>query len=733
MKSVMNSGGLSGDVQVPLFQWTDSQSREASLTDAVCLEKGTWFRWERIQLSDSSVGALKEHYGERFSLFLNFTGKLLIKAGVSCAGKSFVWCGEAILASHCISRGACAIDLRNVTSGILEITLYAIEESAVFGDFPPLAKEKTIASERILYAFVFPSYELCCEEPLYCRFSGKHAWYSFTEQCIHLKNGAAADLTTYFNAFSASKWKKYTNVEDISLYVDFSGKARAELIHLDEKGQAVLAAWRLDSLRRATLELPAGEYPDTGILGLRISAKADCLLYGGGWLSDASDTHAVHLGIGITTFHREETVKTAVARLGKAIEEHPLYNGAIDITVVDNGQTLNPEDVQGAMLLPNRNLGGAGGFMRSLIHYQETGRHTHCLFMDDDASCEPGSIFRSMAFMRHAKDEKTAICGGMLYKNIQFLQWESGAWFDGGCHSVNRDLDLRDADNLLVNEKECSEKIYGAWWFFFFPLAEAKHCTLPFFVRGDDIDFSYANNFIIVTLNGVSCWQQDFKSKENALTVYLFMRSHVMHHLTIPRLQGSFRTVWNVLWRHFSGYNNSYFYACAASVNLALQHVLQGPSFWEKNMDPDAFLKQIKIQSVCEQVVPYTEKEAEELVLAEKNVKTSFLPVFFRKLSLNGHLFPKWMIRHTPKDMLYKQMTPNRNRVYMRDQVIVLDEVTKSKTVLRRNPKLFLKNLFLFFTYSFCFFIRYKYLILEYSERALSQRTKEFWKKEFNI
>ena len=219
--------------------------------------------------------------------------------------------------------------------------------------------------------------------------------------------------------------------------------------------------------------------------------------------------------------------------------------------------------------------------------------------MDDDASCEAGSLFRSMSFMRHGRDSKTSLSGAMLYENIQFLQWENGAWFDGGCHSLHRNLDLRDAQNLLLNEKESTTRIYGAWWFFLFPISEVKQYSFPFFVRGDDIDFSYSNDFQVVLLNGISCWQQDFKTKENALTVYLFIRSHVMHHLTIPHLKCSFRTIWKILWGHFAAYNNSYFYGTAACVNLAITHILEGPEFWEKNMIPTAILKKIKEISAC--------------------------------------------------------------------------------------------------------------------------------------
>lgn len=716
-----------------IFQFVDKLSSEPCLMgDAVYIGEGKWFQWDQIQFSPLDVASLKECYGDRFSLSLHFVGKLLVKAGVSAEGKSFIWCGEKTVETRRPDAATCEIDLSRIQAGTLEISLHGLEESVVFSDAAPVALAKDISPEHVLYDFLSPTYELCCEEPLYYRFAGERAYYSFEDKTVHLKKDSSVDLLTYFNAFSAVKWKKYTNVDHLSAYLDFAGEALAEIIHISEKGKSVLAAWKLKVASRATLELPLGAYPDTGIIGLRIHAEQECVLYGGGYLTDTPETQPVRLGIGITTYRREDAVKASVARLGKAIAEHPLYHDAIDITVVDNGQTLAPEDVPDATLIPNRNLGGTGGFMRSLIHYQDEGTYTHCLFMDDDASCEAGSLFRSMSFMRHVRDSKTSLSGAMLYENIQFLQWENGAWFDGGCHSLNRNLDLRDAQNLLLNEKESTKRIYGAWWFFFFPISEAKQYSFPFFVRGDDIDFSYSNDFQVISLNGVSCWQEDFKTKENAMTAYLFLRSHVVHHLTIPRLKCPFRTIWKILWGHFTAYNNSYFYGTAACVNLAITHILEGPEFWEKNMIPTAILKKIKELSACEQPVSYTEEERREFVFADRNIKTRLFPAFLRKVSLNGHLLPGRMIRHTPRDMIYKWMTPNRNRVYMRDQVIVLDEVNRRKTVLRRNTAQYFRNLFAFLRLSVMLIVRYNSLREQYAQGSKIAITREFWMRNFN-
>ena len=75
--------------------------------------------------------------------------------------------------------------------------------------------------------------------------SGEGSYYSFKDGNVHLEEDSSVDLLTYFNAFSAIKWKKYTNINSLSLYVDFEGEAWAELVHLSEEGLRSLASWKL--------------------------------------------------------------------------------------------------------------------------------------------------------------------------------------------------------------------------------------------------------------------------------------------------------------------------------------------------------------------------------------------------------------------------------------------------------------------------------------------------------
>ncbi|MBQ9405796.1 MAG: glycosyltransferase, partial [Desulfovibrio sp.] len=556
--------------------------------DALYLPQSKVFWLDTIQLSPLAVKSLKKTHGDTLTLAMHFAGKILVKAGVDADGKSFAWCGEELLTASPQGYGTVAFDLRRVEDGILKIRISALEESLIYQDQLQNAEPTALDPDKILYDFSFPTYELCCEEPLYCKVSHDTSFFSFEERCVHLQPKTTADCLTYFNAFSACKWQKYTNVEHLSVYVDFQGKGIAEIFHFHEHGQEILASWKVQAAQRTTFVLPLGSYPEDGILGLRLHAEEESTLYGGGYLTDDPVTQPVRLGIAITTFKREKAVTAAIARLGQAIAGHALYHDRISLTVVDNGQTLEAKDVPSATLLPNRNLGGTGGFMRGMIHYQDAGDFTHCLFMDDDASCEAGSIFRAMSFLRHAQDPATAICGSMLSADVQFMQWECGAWFDKRCYPLHHQYDLRDIQMLVQNEitqEKIEKPIYGAWWFFMFPLAQVQQYVFPFFVRGDDIEFSYTNHFSMMSLNGVGIWQEDFKCKESPMTLYLDIRSHVIHHILLKNLDHSRRTILQMVWRFFNKYNKSYQYDTANAIATSFHDVLTGINYWLKNMD----------------------------------------------------------------------------------------------------------------------------------------------------
>ena len=105
------------------------------------------------------------------------------------------------------------------------------------------------------------------------------------------------------------------------------------------------------------------------------------------------------------------------------------------VTIVDNGRNLElpPGDGLSVRVIPNPNLGGAGGFARGLMHARNDGWTTHVLFMDDDITMEVESVVRAIALFRYATDPRLCVHGAMISEEIPWMQFEAGshyAWPD---------------------------------------------------------------------------------------------------------------------------------------------------------------------------------------------------------------------------------------------------------------------------------------------------------------
>lgn len=714
-----------------IFNFINMNSPELCIIkNELYIEEGRRIRLHKEQNNNYDIEFLRVNYGDNIKISISFIGELLIKFGISAEGKSFIWCGEKTIKSYNLKNENINVDINKCSTGELEIFIYAIKESIICNKMK-IPVNINIDQKKVLYDFMHPTFELCCEEQLYYRFFGDQAYYSFENNQINLRKNSSVDLLTYFNAFSAVKWKKYTNIECLSVYLDFMGEARAEIIHICGRGKTILGIWHLKANHRTKVELPIGRYPNTGLIGIQIYTESEYTLFGGGYLADAPETQSVRLGIGITTYHRENAVKKSVKRLIQSIKSHELYSKIIDITVIDNGGTLVKEEFPSVNIISNKNLGGTGGFMRSLIYYKDTGNYTHCLFMDDDASCEIGSIFRSISFLKHVNDPTIAISGAMLSENIQFIQWENGAWFDSCCHPIHCNYDLRDINNLLKNEDEnIKHPIYGAWWYFMFPINYIIMYSFPFFVRGDDIEFSYTNNFKIIRMNGIAVWQEDFKTKESPMTLYLDMRSHILHHILLEHICYGRLYILKMVWSFFKRFNLSYQYDTANAIISAFSNILQGPQYWIDNIDISKIREKINNNYKIEHKQKLRENYL-EIPEANYNMRFRIGTKFIRVFTQNGHLLPRFFV-NKKLWRLNKFQTPFINRMFLRDKVLIYNKIDNSEVVLKRDSVYFYKNILLLFVTSIRFMLKYIKLKKEYEIFFCELKDDNFWKKMFN-
>lgn len=572
---------------------------------------------------------------------------------------------------------------------------------------------------------VYPNLSLCTETELYFRLD--RALIDFNKSRIFINKMGRVDTDTYFNSISVGKWKRHTQVNDLSLNLTFKGKIKLlwqlDRLHYSSKvlGENYLIS---DDFKTVNIPLEFWNSLEDGILFFSIVALDDSEVSTFSYSTISPISQSVKLGIVVTHFNRQQFVLPAVERLKSDLLQNEEYKDKIALFIVDNSRNL-PE-IDGVTIIPNENLGGAGGFTRGLINLQETEGYTHCLFMDDDASCEVESIKRTLSFLEYSSLSSQCVAGAMLREAEAFRQHENGAKFDGLCRPNKCGLDLREIHDLLVNEEE--EHIdYGGWWFFAFPIKDIKNYAFPYFVRGDDIGFGLKHKFNTITLNGISTWQEDFSLKNGPLPYYLDARNHIMQHLQglIPQgFKGIARTTARMCLKNLLTYN----YETALAVIYAMEDVLKGSDFWRNNVDMSTKRKEILSLVINEKPRDIT---VDEISFARTgNPNESKILRLIRWSTLNGHLLPKVLFK---KGYVWqnKGFGGNLREIYRYSKVLYIHRPTRKGFMLEHSKVKFFLYLFRYTKALFKLYVRYGVLSKDSKSSYDELTSKEFWKKQF--
>lgn len=506
-----------------------------------------------------------------------------------------------------------------------------------------------------LQRLVLPEPGICTETALYVHLDDR-AFILGTQGEILFLPGSTAWFDTYMNAFSPGTWTRACALPGLVLELRGAGRFHLRLWNLDRPGgrEQVLyedeitltpAGWRCDV--GARIDLAGTE----GTIILRLAALSEGRLTGGAWLAPRpAAPRDIRLALSITTFRREAAVGASAARIlgflaGEGGELMRAAGADLHLYIVDNGQSVSlPPDLAAdprLTLIPNANLGGAGGFARGLAAASDAG-FSHCLFMDDDASIQMESLVRTAAFLQLARSDRAAVAGAMISEARPWMMWENGAWFDRSCHPLHVGTDLRDGPQVLrmigATNRAKPRGFYGGWWYFAFPVAHVRRYPFPFFVRGDDISFSLAHDFDTEVLNGVISFQEDFSAKESPLTLYLDLRNHLHQHLVHEGMDigpnGTARIVAHFLLRSIIRMH----YDSGEAQLQAWEDVMRGPDFFRDNADMARRRPEISALARTEAWRPAT---PEDLAVPEMDWHEPPLRrARWMKRLLNGHLIP---------------------------------------------------------------------------------------------
>lgn len=374
---------------------------------------------------------------------------------------------------------------------------------------------------------------------LYCR--GSKPWHNDgVDEGWVFPGGGTYDFTTYFNALSVEKLKRYTSATGFSLTLETKGtsfsyiQTTADVFSSSPREVQETSAeipesseWTVHSF-----DLLAEENPI--LVGFKIVTSGDLYIRSGSYSIEFDhELRDVELMLSTTTFKKEAYIKANIAKIkDEILGSNEDIASHFRMFVVDNGRTLDVSDLQGdgVSICPNDNVGGAGGFTRGMIEALDASSPvTHILLMDDDVSISSESIIRTYNLLRAVNDEyaNAFISGAMLSHETADEQWEDTGYMtpEGTFSPAKPPLRLTKFEDLIYNEsyrvpgpiKKLHQR-YAAWWYCAMPLDAVRKngLPLPYFVRCDDAEYGVRCAPEFMTMNGIGIWHDSFHYRYNA-------------------------------------------------------------------------------------------------------------------------------------------------------------------------------------------------------------------------
>lgn len=529
---------------------------------------------------------------------------------------------------------------------------------------------------------------------------------------------------TFYNGFFINKWKQNTIVDNLFLSIKGKGRIKLSIIYAMRGGfKEYLFDSEVDLTDNFTFEIDNYKNYETGCIYFEILPLEDGVLNEAYFSTVTDIPHKVKLGITITHFNRIDAVQDSIERLHNNLFNDETLNKKIFLKLIDNSQNSGVTNTNNIEVIPNKNLGGSGGFTRGLLEMDLDGTYTHCLFMDDDASCEAEAIKRTFYLLSYAKHENLAISGALLIENKPDILWEKGAFVGEGNWIPQKNLLNvgHDPYNLFIaDELETLKNPYGGWWFFAFNIKKISFYPFPFFVRGDDISFSLMNQFNIMTMNGITAYGESFREKENFMTKYLDQRSSLV---IITFMKMGLKSKLLHIFRSFIRDVLSYNYNSANIILTAVIHYMEGTKFWDENKNMQYIFPIIKKESVSE--TPMNNVLNYSNLVYRTMHETKFRKIF-RILSINGMLIPTFFYKN---NTVFQPKTNKANfrEVFLFKNICYVTESEQKSYVAKLNKKRFFSLSFKLFKVLFLLCKNNKKIDREYKENLPKMMTKEYW------
>ena len=410
--------------------------------------------------------------------------------------------------------------------------------------------------------------------------------------------GQRLSFGTYFNAFAASYWRRWTRLENIRLQVTTGGPGVVSVYRSNARGSLQhVETRRVSGETVSTFDLPLKPFGDGGWYWFDLVAGSESMsLNGAEWLAPGPAKTPGSVTLEITTLNKVDFCMNNLRILADNPDALRLLK---EVLIVDQG-TKKVKDATGFAELEARfdgklrlihqgNLGGSGGFARGMYEAVQNDSD-YVLLLDDDVVVEPESINRMVTFADHCN--KPTIVGGHMFDLYNRTVLHT---FGETVNPYRFQPDHPIQDQVLGHDFAMTnlrttpwmhrrvDVDYNGWWMCLIPTKVIKDIglSLPVFIKWDDAEYGLrakAAGYNTVSLPGSAVWHITWADKDDAVDwqAYFHSRNRIITallHSPYPHggrvvREGSFIDVKHLI---------SMQYFTAQTRVMALQDLLAGP------------------------------------------------------------------------------------------------------------------------------------------------------------
>jgi galactofuranosylgalactofuranosylrhamnosyl-N-acetylglucosaminyl-diphospho-decaprenol beta-1,5/1,6-galactofuranosyltransferase len=423
---------------------------------------------------------------------------------------------------------------------------------------------------------------------------------------ITVPPGERLSFASYFNAFPASYWRRWTVASAVELRVQVTGSATVTVYRSNSRGnpQRVTSEQTGSRFGYLSFPLPLAPFGDGGWYWFEVSGGHEpAVVEWAEWSVLSERPSQGRVTVAITTFNRPAD---CLALLQSLVSDEDTMDRVDRVVVVDQGTQLVMDEPGFTRLSPRArkkidvvrqpNLGGSGGFARGMYEATYRGDSGYVLLLDDDVVVEPESILRGLAFQDLVR-QYTIVGGHMLNMFLPSMLHSFGEKVNrykfmwGPASHTEEAHDF--AEDTLRETEWMHRRIdvdYNGWWMCLIPTEVVRKLGLamPVFIKWDDAEFGLRaqdTGIPTVSLPGMAVWHVPWTDKDDTTDwqAYYHARNRIlMALLHSPYARGGelLRHSLMVQLKHALAMEYS-----AAELRLwALEDILSGPQHLHRDL-----------------------------------------------------------------------------------------------------------------------------------------------------